>query len=270
MVIKIEAIVSPMTQKKVCFSVIIPVLDKAAYLLPFTLDSIYAQAKGDYRIIIIDGTKTGMNLGVKENTEIYPAAFSNLFAMMNQGVLQAKGDYIHFLNPGEFYISRNVFSFVEKFLLAYGEPDMAYSGCFIRHNFGQPTVFVKEIQLQDLQRGVISSSLQAFWFRRETLQLMGRLSEKFEIQGGLEIVCRIYSATTLRKAFMKRILTDYEYRKPSTKWAVKQFLETVFIIFFHFGFTHNLFSLIGQNYLKFVRWWWKMLKSAFWKQNVAY
>lgn len=261
-----------MVQKKVCFSIVIPLLDKVAYLLPFTLDSIYGQSSGTYQVIIIDGTKAGFtpSAAKKENTEVYPAASSNVFAMMNQGVLQAKGDYIHFLNPGEFYISRNVFSFVEKFLIGYGEPDMVYSGCFIRHNFGQPTVFVRPITVQDLQRGQVTSSLQAYWFRRDTLQLMGSLSKKFAIQGGLEIICRIYAAKTLRKVFMNRILTDYEYRKPSTKWALKQFLETLYIVFFHFGFNWSLFSLIGQNYLKFVRWWWKVLKSAFWKQNVAY
>lgn len=259
-----------MPKKKICFSVIIPVLDKAAYLLPFTLDSIYGQLGGNYQVIIVDATKAGLNLGSRTDTEVYPAAYSNLFAMLNQGVLQAKGDYIHFLSPGEFYISRTVFSFVEKFVLGYGEPDMAYAGCFMRHHYGHPSVFVKPITVQDLQRGRLSSSLQSYWFRSETLQMMGRFSEKFEIQGGLEIVCRIFCAKTLRKVFIKRILTDYEYRKPTTKWALKQFLETLFIVFFHFGFSKELFSLVGQNYLKFVRWWWKMLKSAFWKQNVAY
>lgn len=251
---------------------VIPVLDSTAYLLPSTLDSIFGQDHGAYQVVIIDGTKRGLKLGScsEEKTEIYPAAELNVFAMMNQGVLQAKGEYVHFLNPGEFYISRHVFSFVEKFISAYGELDMAYSGCFIRHQFGQPTVLFKQIALKDLQGARISNSLQAYWFRRETLQLIGLLSEKFEIQGGLEIICRIHSAKTLHKAFMRRILTDYEYRKPSSKWAVRHFWETLIIVFFHFGLSLDLFSLLGHYYLKLVRWWWKMLKTAFWKQNVAY
>jgi len=54
--------------KKVCFSVIIPVLDQSAYSLPFTLDGIYGHSHTPSQVILIDGTKGGLNFGFKENT----------------------------------------------------------------------------------------------------------------------------------------------------------------------------------------------------------
>lgn len=241
------------------FSVIIPVTDKSAYLLPITLASIHAQSIDSYEVILIDGTKSG---------KIGPlrAESGNRFAMMNQGLEVAKGEYIHFLNPGEFYISNHVFSFVEKFVKDYAYPDISYSGCQIRHYFTAPQVYLKQITIKDLKGANVPPSLQSFWFRKTSME---KLSEDYEMQGGFDLICRSYRAKALRKTFMRRILTDYEYRKPSSRDALQQFWETIEIIFSNFGLSLDLFSYVVQNCGRFMRWWRKMLKTAFWKQHVA-
>ena len=256
-----------MSQKNPFFSIVIPVTDKSAYLLPFTLDSILSQDSKAFEIVMIDGTKHEIKV---ENARIFAAASSNRFAMMNQGILQAKGEYLHFLNPGEFYISNHALAFMEKFIRGHDQPDLIYSGCMVRHSFGQPTVVLNPINLDNLEGGKVPVSLRAFWFQKETLQLMGRLSEKYEIEGGLDIICRIYHSKTLRKAHLRRILTDYEYRRPSSQWVIRQFWETFVILIRYFGLNFRLMKWMWQNYLRLVRWWWKMVKKAFWKQNVAY
>ncbi len=73
---------------------------------------------------------------------------------------------------------------------------------------------------------------------------MGKFKTRFHIQAGFELICRIYRIASLRKLFMRRILTDYEYRLPQSKWIVRQLFETIQIIFIYYGLTQALFSLV--------------------------
>lgn len=264
-----------MGQKEISFSIVIPVMEDLAYLLPFTLSSLASQKEVEgtkIEVILIDGTKQGICLGLDthQKLEIFRSSLSNRYALMNEGILKSKGDYIHFLMPGEYYISSRVFEHVQKFLKEYAEPDLAYGGCFIRHSFGQPSVFLKKISQEDLQAVSLPSSLQSFWFRKETLCLIGMFSKKFEMEGGVELIYRLFKAPTLTKAFIPRILTDYEYRAPSSKRVLRQFFETFCIVLAHVGISYSLFQWIGRNYLRLVKWGWKMVKIAFWKPYVAH
>jgi len=224
-----------------------------------------------FEVILIDGTRTGLSSpqipGV--SLRILPAARPALAVMRNQAILEAEGHYLHFLNPGEFYISARVFSFVERVAKLHDFPDLLYGGGFIRHSLDPPTVFFRQIQMRQLQEAGLPHSLQLYWFRKETIQMMGRFCEKFEIEGGFDLICRLYASNALRKVFMRRILTDYEYRRPSKQWVVRRFQEGLTISFLHFGFNRFLFLWVGKNCLRLVRWWWKMIKSSFWRKDVA-
>lgn len=257
----------PNIHRAILFSVVIPVTEESAYLLPFTLSSLEEQEEGSFQVILVDGTKSGVNLGSnpRYQIEIIRVAKSNRFALMNEGILRATGEYIHFLMPGEFYISCFVFPYVSKRLFEHSLPDLAYGGCLIRHSFGQPSVFLKKITSEDLRGVRVPPSLQAFWFRKETLHLIGMFNEKFEVEGGMELVYRFFAAETLSKVCMPRILTDYEYRKLSSKRLRLQFLEMLRIVLFYSGVSWSLFKWGWENHVRLVRWGWKMVKTAFWK-----
>jgi hypothetical protein len=174
------------------------------------------------------------------------------------------------MNPGEFYISKKALAFATKIIHGYDFPDLMYTARIVRHSFGQPTVDMHPFSRNDLKSAHVTTSLQPFWFRREAILMLGGFNEKFEIQGGYDIICRYFLAPTLRKAFVRRMLTDYEYRKPPSKWILNQCLETFWVSFIHFGPTWYLFTWLFQNWLRLFRFSWKIVRTSFWKRHVAY
>lgn len=84
-----------------------------------TIDSVVSQTFTDFEWIVIDGGSTD---GSRELMEQYESRFSywvsepdkGIYNAMNKGVLKANGDYLLFLNSGDYLSSSTVFSqFIE-------------------------------------------------------------------------------------------------------------------------------------------------------------
>ncbi len=255
------------------FTVIITLTDRLSYLFPFTLDSlILQQGNGSFEVIIVDATKGKVPLHhlPLENVTILLAESSNPSRMLNQALKLAKGHYIHCMTPGEFYMSKKALAFATKIIHAYDFPDLMYTARMVRHSYGQPTVDMQPLLLNDLKKAQTTISLQPFWFRREAVLMLGGFNQKYEIQSGYDMLCRYFLAPTLRKAFVRRVLTDYEYRMSSSKWILKQCFETFWISLTYFGPSPQLFSWLLQNCLRLFRFSWKIVRASFWKRHVAY
>ncbi len=254
------------------FSIIVPINDQNVHLLSFTLDSIAQQGLDSYEVIIIDGQSKEHSLTIFEAYQprlarIYTALDRNFSAMLNKGVDLASGRYLHFLQPGEFYLSRNAFRFLKEFIDLNSTPDLIYTGCILRHSQALPQQFFKPITIEDLKGVKIPLGLQAYWFRKETILRLGKFDTRYRIQSGFDMVCRLYCHPELRKVFMRRILTDYEYRLAKPTWIMRQLFETLVIIFRQFGFSKAVFFWIANNQFRLIRWWSKNIKSAFWKRR---
>jgi glycosyltransferase involved in cell wall biosynthesis len=259
----------------VLFSVIIPITDDNVHLLPFTLESIAEQIFDSFEIIIIDGRAKGDSLSIYDANRyrlkrVYIALDRNLSAMWNKGVDLSQGKYLHFMQPGEFYISRNTFRFLKEFIEKNPSVDLIYTGRIIRHSLSMPQQFFKQIEKIDLKGArVPQDGLQAYWFKKDTLLFLNKFDTRYRIQGGFDLICRLFQKPNLQKIFMPRILTDYEYRLPRPKWIIQQLIETLFIIFRRFGLGKAAFFWIAQNHLRFICWWSKSIKQAFWKKHSA-
>jgi hypothetical protein len=255
------------------FTIIVPLTKRLSYLFPFTLDSLIAQrGTSSFEVIIVDATegKALLHHLSLDQVTVIPAQSDNLFAMLNLALKRARGQYTHILSPGEFYMSKKALAFVAKIIHAYDFPDLLYSARMMRHSFGQPTIDIYPIKENDLKGARIPTTLQPFWFRSQTLEMIGGFNEKYQIQGGFELICRYFQSPTLKKAFVKRVITDYEYRKPTPRWIIRQCLETFWISLAKFGPTLHLFAWLIQNCLRLFRFSWKIARIAFWKRHVAY
>ncbi len=253
------------------FSLVIVLTDENGYLLPFTLDSIAReQKKVSFEVIIIDGTKGTVlsNLPV-ENVEIFKAEKGGISAMLNQALSAARGEYLHFLFPGEFYATNEALVFMKKMIQRYGFPDLIYTPRRERHQFGQPTVDLTMLSLESLKRGDVPWSLQAYFFRAEALLMLGGFSAVCQTEWGYDLLCRLFLAPSLRKAFVKRVLTDYEYRRAKPDWIWRRSIEMAQISFKYFGPTRHLFGWVMQNCLRLFRFSWKIVRGSFWKKYVT-
>lgn len=248
------------------FSVIIPIRDQDAHLAPFTLDSILSQDFGPYEAIVIDGrSRERPPINPSDKVKIFKTS-ANLSAMCNAGVEQAKGKYLQFLLPGEFYISRNTFKFLKEFIEQNGFPDLAYTGTIVRHSQTPAQQLFRQIEKEDLKGGKIPEGLRAYWFKKEVVVTLGKFNPSYQIQGGFDLICRFYRNPTLSKAFLRRILVDYEYRLRKPKWILRQHFEALRIIFLNFGFSKAVLFWLALNHLRLFRWWTKNVQGAFWKQ----
>lgn len=82
-----------------------------------TIESVINQSYGDFEYIIIDGGSTDESRNIIES---YANCISywvsepdkGVYNAMNKGIARAKGEYLHFLNSGDYYASDNVLSSV--------------------------------------------------------------------------------------------------------------------------------------------------------------
>ena len=254
------------------FSIVICITDHNAQWLPFTMDGIAGQTSHSYEVIVIDGQAKEYSLAVFDAyrsrlVHIYKMHGGNLSAMMSEGIKFAQGTYLHFLQPGEFYISRNSLYFLEEFIHKNPSADLIYTGYVVRHSLTPPQQLFQSVDLEGLKEAKLPHRLEAYWFKKQVVLELGGYNKSYRIQGGFDLICRFFLNAALHKVFMRRILTDYEYRLPKAKWILRQLYETMLIVFRHFGFSKAIFFWVAQHHLRFFRWGSKSIKGAFWKHH---
>lgn len=104
------------------FSIIIPVYNVEEYIKK-CLDSVFAQTEKDFEVIVVnDGTKDN-SMDIVKNYEVKMINQENkgLSAARNNGVKEAKGEYIIFLDSDD-YIEKNLLHEIKKSLK--NDPDL--------------------------------------------------------------------------------------------------------------------------------------------------
>ena len=99
---------------------IVTVTFNAEHTVRKTLQSIISQSYLDYETIIVDGCSTDETLKVVKEfnpDKILSEPDRGIFDAMNKGLRLAEGDYIQFLNAGDFFFNRQVLQNLYKNLL---------------------------------------------------------------------------------------------------------------------------------------------------------
>lgn len=86
-----------------------------------TIESVIHQTYSDYEYIVIDGGSTDGSVEVIKKYEDYinywvSESDKGIYHAMNKGILKAHGDYLNFMNSGDFFYDSNVLEKVEPFL----------------------------------------------------------------------------------------------------------------------------------------------------------
>jgi glycosyltransferase involved in cell wall biosynthesis len=259
----------PINQEPPFFSVIVAVTDHNAHLLPLTLDSIAHQTYGSLEIILVDSRSDRNDGCAFSRTKVCISSESSIYSLFNQGLALSKGKFIHFLSPGEFYITPKALYFIREFLLAHREPDLVYTGYILRHSLAPPQNFFQVIGKEELKAGWLCFGLQPYWFKKEALQAVGNFNTRYESEAGFDLICRFFLEESLKKILLKRVLTDYQYQTAAPKKIIGQLLERIQSLFSDFGVNRVIFGYLASNQLRFVRWGMQNAKAAIWKRSAT-
>lgn len=109
------------------FSIIVVCLN-AGEKLHKTIDSILQQTEQDYEIVVKDGGSRDnslQQLPTDERIHIYEEKDMGIYDAMNQAVCHAAGDYIFFLNCGDYFYDAGVLEQVKAQIMAAGKTEKA-------------------------------------------------------------------------------------------------------------------------------------------------
>ena len=98
------------------FSIIVVCLN-AGDKLHKTIESILSQTESDYEIVVKDGGSTDgsvKTLLTDDKMRVYCEADTGIYNAMNQALAHAKGEYVCFLNCGDYFYDRTVLKQVRQ------------------------------------------------------------------------------------------------------------------------------------------------------------
>ncbi|HNW25913.1 MAG TPA: glycosyltransferase family 2 protein [Candidatus Gastranaerophilaceae bacterium] len=156
-----------------------------------TIQSVFKQtALENIEYIIIDGNSTD---GTKEIIKKYKDKISKyisesdtgIYNAMNKGIKLATGDFIQFLNAGDFYINEKV---VEDFLphLQNAKSEIIFGNLFAFNKYNGDVVRINENIIDKYLFNYQSIPHPCTFFRREIFEKVGLYNENYRIVSDFE------------------------------------------------------------------------------------
>jgi glycosyltransferase involved in cell wall biosynthesis len=249
-------------------SVIVPTFN-CAQSIALTLDSLLMQEYPDYEILVIDADSTDRTLEIvngyrSEKIRLYSVTSSQRYEILNKGISHAKGEYLNFLFPGDFYIYRETLKTMMTLILEHEKPQLAYCGTLLRDGKSEVKILFRTLSLDLLKKGQQPTSLQSCWFKSEAFRELGKFNPSFRLRGGFEFMCRFSLKKDFRAVSIYRVLTDYDLRWVTRRMVLRHFWETLRTIGKYFGLFAMFAWLFKQkDGMRFFKLWMRSLKIAF-------
>lgn len=231
-------------------TIVIPTFNNSQ-TISLTLDSVLDQNYPNYEVLIIDADSSDRTLEIVKsyrNNRIHIISVTNFqrYEMLNRGISQAKGMYINFLFPGDFFIHRNAIRYMMSLALENERPEMVYCGTLLRDS-NDVKIMYRILTQELLHLGQQPTSLQSCWFLSEALRKVGKFDTHFKLRGGFDLMCRICLAEEMRIVSEFRVLTDFEFRVVTRAMVYNHFVETMHVIDKYFGKVAVLHWLFKQK-----------------------
>lgn len=248
-------------------TIIIPTYNCSSSL-PQTIESILGQDYNRYEIVAIDGGSTDRTLEILQSygdaVRLASLETENRYALINHGIGLAHGSYVNVLFPSDFYIHAHTLRDIMELAQRHDNPHLAYCGTLLRDGRASAKFLFRNLTLELLQRGQQPTSLQGCWFKKETFDVIGLFSTKYELRGAFEWLCRFCLDKELRFAALHRALTDYDLRWVTGRMVMRHFWETLQVLITYFGWLKALRWLGRQkDFSRFGKLWARRLRVAF-------
>ena len=256
----------PLHQKSI--SIVIPTYN-CSEMIGITLEKIIEQEYENYEIIIIDASSTDRTQEIilsfnHQKIALYTVSRHHRYKMLNKGIALAKGEYINFLFPGDFYRARHVLNHICNTLWENQSPELVYCGTLLRLPGQKPKPIIKELSASNLKFGIQPSTLPSCWFRRETLQKLGKFNPKYILRSPLDLFCRFYFKHHGSCIKTNYIFLDRDKQTLPQKIIYQRFIDTLRILHQYVGFSGTI------KWLFYDREWPQIFTYIFWKIKTAF
>lgn len=250
-------------------SIIIPTFDCSQSIV-YTLESILHQKYPDFEMIIVDAGSSDRTLEIVKSyydnrIRICSVAEYSRYEMLNKGISLAKGKYLNFLFPGDFYLFDNVLTDVMEAALKNHSPQLVFGSCLLRDSISYKVkVLNRSFNRENLRQGKQPTNLQSCWFEADTFRKTGKFNRNYKLRGGYDFLCRFLLYSQLRFVSIKRVYVDFSYRAITKETILLHFRETFKVIRLYFGWINAFKWLFIQRDLKrYLKLSLRGLKSAF-------
>lgn len=218
---------------------IITVTRNAEKFLEKTLLSILSQSFYDYELIIIDGESTDNTVNIIKHYSEHVSYWvsesdEGIYDGMNKGLSVANGEYVQFLNAGDYYCDNNVLAdiFTERNLAS--NPTLIYGDINILHLNGNKTYKEAEAFTLDdlLKRGTGVLCHQAMFVRKLKAP---DYDCKYKLKAELNWYFDIVESNGFTSVHISRPVVDYSLGGLGHKYFIRNRMEWVLLIFQRYG-----------------------------------
>lgn len=169
-----------------------------------TIRSVLDQKFRDFEYIIIDGGSTDGSVEVIKNYDLHITRWlsekdTGIYNAMNKGIRFAKGEYILFLNSGDYFYNNTVLG--DFFGHDINVP-IAYGYCITTTSINTPTLFRSPRNLDKFYLARTTIPHQATFIKREVYEKIGGFDETFRIAGDYDFLLRAVIRYRLKSLYV--------------------------------------------------------------------
>ena len=256
-----------MVEEDVLLSIV--VLDvKNHYLIPITLESILGQTDKHFEVLILTQNILPQELSQLHrnysNLSIVELQFDeHLPNIKNIALKHIRGKYIHFLYPGEYYLSKFSLNFVFDKIKKEKDRDIICFSGLLRDNIFPPKIFYPTFSKALSSEKYYPILVRDVFFLRETVEAEGGFDSRYARLQGFALITKISLKEKYKILSLKRVIVDYELQKDDPEKFVGYISDLIKIIYRYYGF-HALFcSSVIKELMYFSKKWIRGIKRFF-------
>lgn len=247
-------------------SVIIPSHNSADRLY-VSLKSLKEQEiEGELEVIVIDAKSTDRTREIVQQfgsfvSRIYTLESRRTADMLNRGRDLATKEYVTFLYPGSFYVSKRVFVLFQGYIEKHNSPDFLYCG-YIPLSGG--TIHpLYAFERHRMCQGHPPTSLNACVLKRDFLKKTPKFSKKITQQISFHFFTNLFKLSSKNYVRIDRYLVDVSTVPFVDRVGWRSYQELWWLIFQEYGTVSAIRWAYSSHQLSFFRWMWFLLRTKF-------